>query len=213
MTLSRDSSIILRGADLDQLPVATLVGVRQPPGEAVQDHQPADVHADEAVDQPSTDALLSEAYEAGFSEGVGAAQAAMQETVTAAIDGLDHAVDQLIAARSAWDAMGPEDALTLALQLAELILMREVASSAAPAREAILRCFTELEPGERAVIHLNPSDLEGLGDIDDLLVERSFEVVADPAIRSGDAVAETASGSVDGRIEAALDRVREELLP
>ena len=136
----------------------------------------------------------------------------MRESVTANVNSLEQAVDQLVAARCAWDAIGPDDAVTLALQLAELILMREVASSAAPAREAILRCFSELEQGERAVIHLNPVDLEGLGDIDDLLAERSFEVVADPAVPSGDAVAETVSGSVDGRIQAALARVREELL-
>lgn len=212
MTLSPDSSAVLRGADLDQLPVATLVAVR-PPLRATQEDLSADDVSDESTNGPSTEQLLGEAYEAGFSEGVGAAEAALRDTVTATIDGLERAVDQLVAARNAWDAVGPEDALTLALQLAELILMREVASSAGSAREAILRCFSELEPGERAVIHLNPDDMAALGDVDDLLAERSFEMVADPTIRSGDAVAETSSGSVDGRIQTALDRVREELLP
>lgn len=210
MTLSREPSAVLRGDDLDQLPVATLVAVHHP----VDEQHQVDPSVHEALDeqeQPNTEALLSEAYEAGFSEGVGAAQAAMQETVAAAVSGLEQAVDQLVAARVSWEATGPDDALTLAIQLAELILLREVAASTAPAREAILRCFSELEPGERAVVHLNPTDLEGLGDIDDLLAERPFEVVADPSVRSGDAVAETSSGSVDGRILAALDRVRQEL--
>lgn len=213
MTLSRESSVVLRGADLGDLPVATLVGVRQPIPPSELNRPSGDDIVDDPQNGPSTDQLISEAYEAGFSEGVGAAEAAMRDTVTANINSLEQAVNQLIAARCAWDAVGPDDAVTLALQLAELVLMREVASSSAPAREAILRCFSELESGERAVIHLNPADLEGLGDIDDLLAERSFDVVADPAVRSGDAIAETASGSVDGRILAALERVREELLP
>lgn len=212
MTLSRESSVVLRGAELGDLPVARLVADEPPVPSHDQDHLSSDELIDPAENGPASEQLLSEAYEAGFSEGVGAAEAAMRDTITANINSLEVAVDQLVAARCAWDATGPDDAISLALQLAELILMREVAISSAPAREAILRCFSELEPGERAVIHLNPVDLEGLGDIDDLLAERSFEVVADPAVQSGDAVAETVSGSVDGRIQAALARVREELL-
>jgi len=69
-----------------------------------------------------------------------------------------------------------------------------------------------MTPSETAVIRLNPADLAALGAFDDLLVDRSFELVADPALASGDAVADTTTGSVDARLRGALGRVREELL-
>ena len=218
MTLSRESSAVLRGAGLDKLPVATLVGHR-PVSRIDEQRGPLSV---EVVDEgdagdngsgSTTDQLVSEAYEAGFSEGAGAAEIALRDALAAVLDGLDRSVGQLDAARRAWGEMGPDDAISLAIDLAEMILMREVASSGTAGRDALRRCFAELEVGERATIRLNPDDLESLGLVDDLRAERSFELVGDPTIDSGDAVADLGGGSVDARIRSALDRVRQELQP
>jgi len=216
MTLSRDASAVLRGAEVDRLPVATLVGQRPPPridpsvdaltAEIVDDH--ASSHD---TTNPTTDQCLSEAYEAGFSEGVGAAESAIRDTLASALAGLERAAGQLEVARKAWEDVGPDEAISLALELTEMILLREVASSDAPARDAIRRCFAQLEPGERATIRLSPSDFDALGVVDDLQLERTFELVSDPSIEPGDAVADLNSGSVDARIRTALDRVRQEL--
>lgn len=217
MTLSRETSTVLRGADLERLPVASLIAASAPPvprsanahggsTDGVALGQPDPVEDDASADQ-----LVSEAYEAGFAEGVGAAEAALLSTVADALDALERAAGQHEAARLAWTEVGPAEALDLAFQLCELILQREVCSSDDAGRDAILRCFAELQPRERAVIRLHPDDLESLGDIDDLLTNRTIELVPDASLERGDAVADIAHGSIDARLGSALERVREEL--
>jgi flagellar assembly protein FliH len=208
----------MRGADLDQLPVATLIGtldhsMNRPSnhGGLAESGSSEDIH--EIEDGPTAEELLAQGYQTGFDEGVAAAEAAIRETMVGSVEALDDAVRRLAVERQAWAQTGPAEALTLALQIAELIVMSEVAHSDDPGRDAIVRCFTELEPGERAVIRLHPDDVAGLGPVDDLLIDRSFEVVGDPSVGRGDAVAVTGNGSIDARLASAIERVRQELLP
>lgn len=208
MTLSRDQSLVLRGADVDALPLASLIGFdhSSPRGGRVE-------VVDDAADGPTTDELISQAYQSGFDEGVSAAEAAVRTTIQSVLTALELAAQDFSAAKTAWAATGPEQTLGVALELAELVIMREVATANDPARDAIIRCLSEVASNEPAVLRLNPTDLEGLGPFDDLLIDRTFELVGDPSVASGDVVADTAAGSVDGRLFAALERIRQELLP
>jgi flagellar assembly protein FliH len=197
----------MRGEDLGRLPIATLVG---PPRHDTRPHGSRGIA--DADDGPTTDELVADAYQQGFTEGIAASDAAVRNDVTRALAAIQAATATLDHAASTWEQSGPEEALELALQLAEVILMREVACSDAPGREAILRCFSEIDRGERAVVRLHPSDLETLGSVDDLMVDRSFELVADPSVAPGDAVADTPHGSIDARLASSLERVKRELL-
>jgi len=223
MTLSRESSAVLRGANLDQLPVATLIGTRH---QSMHRSSNADGSnggshlsgasseiVDKFDDGPTTDEAFAQGYQAGFDEGVAAAEATIRETVLVTVDALEQAVVGLGDERRTWEQAGPAEALSLALQLAELVVMSHVANSDDPGRDAIIRCFSEVEPGERVVIRLNQDDLASLGPVDDLLIDRSFELAADPAVVKGDALAVTGSGSIDARLSTAVERVRQELLP
>lgn len=207
MTLSPEHSPVLRGADLDALPVATLIAANH----SFPDATHVDV-VDEIDEGPTTDELLSQAYQSGFDEGVAAAEVAIRSTLERTIASLEASVNDLAAARNAWETAGPAQTVGIAFEIAEMVMMREVATSIDPGRDAIVRCMTEVAPDEPAVVRLNPADLAQLGPFEDLLVERSFELVADPSISSGDAVADTTTGSVDARLRGALGRVREELL-
>lgn len=207
MTLSAEKSPVLRGAHFDALPLATLIDV----GNSIQNTAPAEV-IDHVDDGPVDEDMLSRAYQSGFDEGVAGAEAAIRALVASALAALDLSARDLAVAKTAWEKAGPGQTVGIALEIAEMVLMREVTLANDPGRDAIVRCLTEVDPNEPAVLRLNPGDLEALGSFDDLLVDRSFELVADPAIASGDAVADTAAGSVDARLRSALSRVREELL-
>ncbi len=211
MTLSRESSAVMRGEGLDRLPIATLVGqTRQEPRS--NSRHGVDANVDGGDRGPTTDELVADAYQQGFTEGVAAADAAIRKDVALALAAVEAATVRLDQSASTWAESGPQEALELALQLAEVILMREVACSDAPGRDAILRCFSEIDRGESAVVRLHPSDVETLGSVDDLMVDRSFELVADPTVAIGDAVADTPNGSIDARLASSLERVKQELL-
>lgn len=208
MTLSPEHSPVLRGADLAALPLATMIVSEQVSNGALDDAdvvEPADVG-------PSTDELIADAFQAGFDEGAAAAEAAIRSSLQTTVNSLDVATRDLVRARAVWEEAGPLQTVGIALEIAEMILMREVAAANDPGRDAIVRCLSEMNPNERATIRLNPDDMSRLGSFDDLLVDRTFELVPDAAIVSGDAVADTPNGSIDARLRGALGRVREELL-
>ncbi len=209
MTLSRETSAVLRGEGLDRLPIAMLVGAARPePHSTTQT-----IDEPEGADRgPSVDELVADAYQRGFADGSASADAAVRKDVAAAITALDTAASALEGAVRAWEQSDPDRAVDLALQLTEMILMREVATSADPGRDAIVRCLREVDRGEQTVVRLSPADVDALGSLDGVVVDRSFEVVADPSVATGDAVADTANGSIDARIRSSLDRVRQELL-
>lgn len=207
MTLSAEKSPVLRGADLDALPVAMMV---------TSDHafvgkEPMEI-SEEADEGPAVEELLSQAYQAGFDEGVAAAEAAIRSSVERTLGALELSARDLSNAKSAWEKVGPGQTVDIALEIAEMVMMREVVTAKNPGRDAIVRCLAEVTASETAVLRLNPADLEALGPFEDLLIDRTFELAADPSITSGDAVADTTTGSVDARLRGALGRVREELL-
>jgi len=199
---------VLRGADLGHLPLATLIVAGGAP------NSPDDIDDAGEPTEPdvSPEEVLAEVHRSGFDEGVAAAEAAMRSSLESAIAALDAAARDLTHARQAWEETGPLDTVGVALEIAEIILMREVATAADPGREAIARCLTEMTSRETATIRLHPDDMSQLGSLDDLLADRNFDLVSDPTVASGDAVADTPTGSIDARLRGALGRVREELL-
>lgn len=208
MTLSAEKSPVLRGADVDALPVAMMI---TPDHVFVEVDEPVEI-VEEVDEGPAVEELVSQAYQAGFDEGVAAAEVAIRSSIDKTLGALDLSARDLSAAKSVWEQAGPGQTIDIALEIAEMVLMREVVTAKDPGRDAIVRCLAEVTASETAVIRLHPADLEAIGPFEDLLIDRTFELVADPSIASGDAVADTTTGSVDARLRGALGRVREELL-
>lgn len=206
MTLSPDESPVLRGADLHALPVASLIAA---PAEPEPQPEPEPEAADEG---PDVETLVAEARQHGYDEGLAAAEAGLRETFQNSLAALELAARDLVNARSAWENTGPAQVVGVALEIAEMIMMREVATASDPGRDALVRCLTEIPVGDKAVVRLHPADLDRMGAVDDLAIDRSFDLVGDDAVASGDAIADTTTGSVDARLRGALGRVREELL-
>jgi flagellar assembly protein FliH len=100
--------------------------------------------------------------------------------------------------------------VTLAVQLAEVLVGQELSVAEAAARLAVERVLTVAGPESVRAVRLNPGDLAALDED----VRRRFRVtlVADPTIASGDAVADLDDGFLDARVSTAMARVREALL-
>lgn len=99
--------------------------------------------------------------------------------------------------------------LAAAVELAEAIIGRELAAVRDAAQSAIDRALTPAG-SVAASVRLHPADLA--------VIERetaghpALELVADPTLARGDAIAFTADGSVDARISSALARAKAALL-
>ena len=101
-----------------------------------------------------------------------------------------------------------ETLLAAAVEIAETILQRELADDTAAALDAVRRAMAISDPAALRRVRLNPADLELLDEL-----ELPVEVVADPTIAHGDAVADLAQGFVDARLGTAVERVRAALAP
>ena len=105
-----------------------------------------------------------------------------------------------------------------ALALAAAVLGREVALDPEPGRAALMRALDLAPDGTRVVVRLNPSDHAALlvaadGSSEVVVGGRTVTLVSDPSIAIGGAVADCDATRVDARLETALQRAREVLLP
>jgi len=100
-------------------------------------------------------------------------------------------------------------AVELALQIAEAVLGRELATVDDPAADALRRALARVPDDVKVTVRLHPADRADLDP--SVLGGRSVTIEADPSLARGDAVVETDSGLVDAGVGAALARVREVL--
>jgi len=99
----------------------------------------------------------------------------------------------------------------LALVLVEEILGRESRLSADPGADAVARALAAAPPGRRVRVRLHPSHAEAAGGCATGAASvpgERVELVADPSVAPGDAVAELDPGWIDAGIASALERVR-----
>lgn len=180
----------------------------------------------EEVAGPAREQARVEGYAAGWSEGRREAQARMQAELDAHHQQVEderrrHAVHLEAALRALSTAARAlevrsapaadevtEAACHLAFALCEQLLGRELELAAEPGLDAIRRAISLAPQGRAVVVRLNPADLAALGAAPTELDDRPLHLVADPTLRSGDAVAECDASVIDARLGEALERVR-----
>jgi len=104
--------------------------------------------------------------------------------------------------------------LRAALALTETLLGYELTVTTTPGEDALRRALALAPVGRPVIVRLHPADhaaLAGDGADHREIGGRTVTLVADPALRSGDAVAECDATTIDARLDAALDRIREAL--
>jgi flagellar assembly protein FliH len=102
-----------------------------------------------------------------------------------------------------------------ALELAEVILGRELSDPAGRGTDAVRRAVAAAPQQGELMVRLNPDDYRNImgsaTDADYNYEGRPVHLRPDPALRPGDAVAEAGSTTVDASIASALQRAREAL--
>lgn len=169
----------------------------------------------------------AEGFAFGYEEGIAAAAvelesiranaAAEREQQRLALLDATRAIDGAVA------QIGPEGSdlyaalqrqlATAAVTLAEAILgreLRDVESRGVDAIERVLALAPERVP---VTVRLHPSDADLIATTSDGFDDRAITLVPDPSLAPGDAVAELVDTEIDGRIAAAIERVRAAMIP
>jgi flagellar assembly protein FliH len=177
-----------------------------------------------SIAERSREAARAQGYAQGWAEGRRVALARAEEQAeevrrTAAADRERQQAEHLLAITALEAAVAKTNArlaaaldelaehtVEVALQIAEAVVGREVATAVDPGADALRRAMSKVDPQVTTTIRLHPADHALLDPA--MLEGRDLVVVADPAIARGDAVAETEDTLVDATVAAALARVR-----
>lgn len=93
-----------------------------------------------------------------------------------------------------------------ALEIAEALIGRELIRTEDSAASALMRALNPEVPATVSVVRLNPEDLSVLTEVQRGAIQA--ELVADPALSRGDAIAEYQAGILDARLGTAVARLR-----
>jgi flagellar assembly protein FliH len=229
MTSTSSEPVVLR--DLSEHSVApAYAGADLRPGEWTRfgaDSLRGDAAAETtllAVAERSAAAARAQGFAAGWADGVRTAQQraaagleaqaieaqeqhrrllSAQETALAALEAA------VVACRATVGTLTQDlsaSSTELAMLIAEAVIGRELQTSTDPGADAIRRAVAAVPGAVDLTVRLHPEDLAAL---DGSVVPRSVtSVVADPTLRRGDAVVETATSVVDATLSTALQRVR-----
>lgn len=101
--------------------------------------------------------------------------------------------------------------LAAAVALTEALVGHELAVTRTPGEDAIRRALALAPAGRPVLVRLNPADhaVVAAGGAQREIDGRAVTLLADPALRPGDAVAECDATTIDARVDAALARVRD----
>jgi flagellar assembly protein FliH len=103
-------------------------------------------------------------------------------------------------------------AAALAVEVAEALVGHHLRVGDCAALDAVTRALAEVPRGSVVTLRVHPEDLPLLpGDAATLSADCTLTVVPDASVGRGGAVADLGDRTVDARLEAALERVREVL--
>lgn len=161
----------------------------------------------EAERQQMAEAAYAQGYEDGRREGeIG--EAARLRNALAAMEG---ALADLYANEARWTGAIEENVAALATAIARQIIDRELKSDAGVVAGLVKRALTEFPLDQPVRVRINPADLAALSshgaDGEPIGGNREVSWQADPQLAPGGCVLEGRDRIVDGRVDAALERV------
>lgn len=170
-------------------------------------------------------AVVAEARQQGLAAGhaegleLGRAEGLRQvrQEVAGVLRGLEAQSAQLAAREQQALAELADEAAAFALAVVEELFGRELEVARAPGRDALARALRAAPGSGAAVARLHPADLEALvGEVGPdagaaLAPGRSVALVADATLGRGSCVLDVGETRVDARLDAALERLRDEL--
>lgn len=158
---------------------------------------------------------VNQGYEEGYAEGMAQAAADAERArseeskrVESALAGLTKAIAEMRDADLHLRNEIQKSAPRLAFALVEQLLARELELAINPGREAIVRILALDDGTLPATVRMNPVDVDKLGEIADLGLNREVIVLADPKVHIGGALVEIGNATLDGQIDTAMERVK-----
>lgn len=139
------------------------------------------------------------------------ARLAEESRTEAYVDAMDE-IGVMADAIASRDALVVEDMkaslMEAAVELAEALLGAELTDAPTRAKAALKRALSMNDPKEIVKVNMNPQDVETLTSLG---VECPVELVPDPELDLGDAVAYMPEGLLDARLTSAIQRARKAL--
>jgi flagellar assembly protein FliH len=170
-----------------------------------------------AVAEAERQRVSAEAHAAGYQMGFAAAKAAAEEQLSSAIAALQSAATEVTSSETRFVGALEEHLATLAVTIARQIIAREVRTSPELIVDLVRHAVTEFPIDQPLRIRINPLDLSTLaaapgGAAVSIAPGRELAWVADARIYPGGCIIEGRDRIIDGRVDAALERVYHRLI-
>jgi flagellar assembly protein FliH len=201
---------VLRGgvaSTASSLAFPTIDVVVAPRGRAATPAEPAPIPATPQVDPAELERVRLDAAARGYEDGFAAGRADAGAELRRLVDALGAAVeDQQRRVVRSCDELTDQVA-EVAYAVVEEMLGRELALATRPVRDAVRRALRLAPERSPAVVLVHPGDVDLLAE-DDTCRGRAVEVVADPSVPKGACVVRVGDCEIDGRHDAAMERLR-----
>ena len=191
--------------------IATLEARAAEREQALRAELAAALEARAAEDAARHEAALAAAWAEGHAAGHAEGEQAAHEALAAVGAALEEAHAQLLAHEARWLGNLQENVAALAVGVARHVIEREVAADAALVRGLAERAVAEYPLDEALTLRVHPGDLPALraamSAVPGTAGARELRWIADAQIARGGCVVEGRERIVDGRVDAALERV------
>lgn len=174
----------------------------------------------EMVSRAQVERELKNAYDRGFEDGREVTSAMLEREIGRHeewLQNFDFIIGELHRQFSGSIAKLEECAVSLAVEIAQYILQREVQSDASVVVQQVRRAFERVSGVDSVRVRLHPYNVEALEHVKSSLVAmsdgiRTIEIIPDPAIQPGGCTLETAIGNIDAQIATQLEQIRADMI-
>lgn len=190
-----------------------------PAAQAAKESSPA-FQPQEMVSRDQVERELKNAYDRGFEDGREVTSAMLEREIGRHeewLQNFDLIIGDLHREFSGCITKLEECAVSIAVEIAQYILQREVQSDTSVVVQQVQRAFSRVSGVDSVRVRLHPYNVEALEHVKSSLVAmsngvRSIEIIADGAIPPGGCVLETAIGTIDAKIATQLEQIRADMI-
>lgn len=151
---------------------------------------------------------ISQARQAGFSEGEASGRAKAQAEVRAAIERLAQSIADINDFRSTLSRQAEVEAVRLSIAIARRVLRRELTVDPAAIEGLVRAALERLQSQESCRVRVNPDHVSAMrAALERAGMSAKVEVIADPAQEPGAAVFEMPSGNLDASMDSQLREI------
>jgi flagellar assembly protein FliH len=151
---------------------------------------------------------ISQARQAGFTEGEASGRAKAQGEVRAAIDRLAQSIADISEFRGSLHRQAEVEAVRLSIAIARRVLRRELTVDPAAIEGLVRAALERLQSQESCRVRVNPDHVSAMrAALERAGMSAKIEVITDPAQEPGAAIFEMPSGNLDASMDSQLREI------